>query len=582
LHLLKWIFPDIISNAQEGQDACANSICPPGTTCVPEAEPCLIQPCVPYRCKSTGNAGNPCDSSPCNVGDKCVYNPLIQCKRAPCAQYFCQKSEQTEDVCASVQCASGKVCRPRQQQCFVPPCPQHECVDVTVGGSSDQKTLEMCSPQPQAGACSATLRRWYFDRQTNHCEQYKTGMCRAQGNSNRFETKEGCETTCRDVPSCPPPPPMNQGCQLETQGLHPTTLCPIQTSVCDVSANCSSLSCPPGSACNVVNGRASCVVGSGKPTDDSKLSKCSPLPESGQCRMSVSRWYYNRKTSQCTQFSYGGCGGNLNRYNTKEQCERTCQDVPSCPMVKPASPPTDCKYEGEELNHDLCPVPKLVCDERNTCASMHCDIDSPCQMVDGLARCVKKRRDDQQLNMCSQLSDAGSGLETLPRWSYSRLTNRCDQFIYRGQGGNINRFASKEECEQRCQGVDPCPMISMPAVPPGCHLEAAELNKDLCPLPKLVCNRKPRECSTFDCAPNSICQVVGDRVECVPKGGENQKTETNNRLQVCSQLSERGSCTSVVPRWRYNRQTSRCETFIYGGCRGNPHLQSAVTIKANN
>ncbi|XP_047111390.1 neurexin-4 isoform X1 [Schistocerca piceifrons] len=37
----------------------------------------------------------------------------------------------------------------------------------------------------------------------------------------------------------------------------------------------------------------------------------------------------------------------------------------------------------------------------------------------------------------------------------------------------------------------------------------------------------------------------------------------------CHQPPERGDCTDYVHKWFYSNKTGKCETFIYGGCRGN-------------
>lgn len=38
---------------------------------------------------------------------------------------------------------------------------------------------------------------------------------------------------------------------------------------------------------------------------------------------------------------------------------------------------------------------------------------------------------------------------------------------------------------------------------------------------------------------------------------------------ICRLPPEVGPCDALLKRWYYNPQTRRCETFNYGGCRGN-------------
>ncbi len=41
----------------------------------------------------------------------------------------------------------------------------------------------------------------------------------------------------------------------------------------------------------------------------------------------IDKWSYNLLTSKCEKFIYGGCGGNQNRFDTKEECMKTCVDI---------------------------------------------------------------------------------------------------------------------------------------------------------------------------------------------------------------------------------------------------------------
>ena len=46
----------------------------------------------------------------------------------------------------------------------------------------------------------------------------------------------------------------------------------------------------------------------------------------GPCRMAIRVYYFNAATGTCTQFIYGGCGGNANRFATKKECKKRCED----------------------------------------------------------------------------------------------------------------------------------------------------------------------------------------------------------------------------------------------------------------
>ena len=58
----------------------------------------------------------------------------------------------------------------------------------------------------------------------------------------------------------------------------------------------------------------------------------------------------------------------------------------------------------------------------------------------------------------------------IPSWAHNSVTHECEEFIYGGCGGNKNRFASEEQCEQACtheeqDPVDPDPDLPNPQEP---------------------------------------------------------------------------------------------------------------------
>ncbi|KAL7742076.1 hypothetical protein ACLKA6_018323 [Drosophila palustris] len=42
------------------------------------------------------------------------------------------------------------------------------------------------------------------------------------------------------------------------------------------------------------------------------------------CEAYIPRWSYNPVDKKCVEFIFGGCGGNANRFDTKEICEEKC------------------------------------------------------------------------------------------------------------------------------------------------------------------------------------------------------------------------------------------------------------------
>lgn len=47
----------------------------------------------------------------------------------------------------------------------------------------------------------------------------------------------------------------------------------------------------------------------------------------GKCRASIPRWWYNVTDGSCQPFVYGGCEGNGNNYQSKEECLEKCAGV---------------------------------------------------------------------------------------------------------------------------------------------------------------------------------------------------------------------------------------------------------------
>ncbi|KAG3255963.1 serine peptidase inhibitor, Kunitz type 2 [Ictidomys tridecemlineatus] len=150
----------------------------------------------------------------------------------------------------------------------------------------------------------------------------------------------------------------------------------------------------------------------------------------GRCRASIPRWWYNVTEGSCQPFVYGGCEGNDNNYQSKEECLEKCAGV------------------TENSIYDLD-------SSRNGGAS---SVPS-----------VPRRQDSDDLTddvfnyeeYCAAKAVTGPCRAAFLRWYYDAEKNSCDNFIYGGCRGNKNSYLSKEACMQRCFGKEMYPVLPL-------------------------------------------------------------------------------------------------------------------------
>ncbi|XP_045530771.1 kunitz-type serine protease inhibitor A-like [Pieris brassicae] len=54
---------------------------------------------------------------------------------------------------------------------------------------------------------------------------------------------------------------------------------------------------------------------------------CRLQPDFGRCNSYHPMWFFDLSTRTCKGFSYSGCGGNVNRFDTHQECVSACSEL---------------------------------------------------------------------------------------------------------------------------------------------------------------------------------------------------------------------------------------------------------------
>ena len=70
------------------------------------------------------------------------------------------------------------------------------------------------------------------------------------------------------------------------------------------------------------------------------LTRCPPAAvctleaETGPCRASMPRWHFDLSQRRCVRFTYGGCAGNRNNFDSEEYCMAVCKRLSKCHVTE--------------------------------------------------------------------------------------------------------------------------------------------------------------------------------------------------------------------------------------------------------
>ncbi|CAD6187897.1 unnamed protein product [Caenorhabditis auriculariae] len=272
----------------------------------------------------------------------------------------------------------------------------------------------LCTQPKRLGDCTSAVRRYWYNAATRTCEMFQYTGC--QGNDNNFGSLVSCQQKCR-------------GIHVEPKCVHGRAFRDRNGSFQQCSDKQNGPKCPVNYVCSFDGITHGCC-----PT---KSFTCSLNPDKGvQCGSGRSyRYYFNSNKQTCETFQYEGCDGNSNNFLTSEDCQTYC-GVGGCPNG------------GVPLRDEGTNRP-MSCSEMKLCPSTHECLSIPINGNVGNRCCPTKAhicsQPPQQGNHCSKIS--------VSRYYFNIVTKECASFQFNGCNGNLNNFASPQECNNFCSSA---------------------------------------------------------------------------------------------------------------------------------
>lgn len=324
-----------------------------------------------------------------------------------------------------------------------------------------QTATDICNQQPDPGYCYAYIPQYFYNATSNKCETFIYGGC--PGNENRFRSKEKCMETCNPE--------------------------------------------------SIVSTRSGGRFVKPIKFEPNVVETCNQEPDSGPCLAYIPQFFYNTTSGKCETFIYGGCGGNLNRFDSLTTCQMYCRAFPEVNSTEVCNQPPEtgpCKAYVPQLYYNA---------ESQMCMPfIYGGCDGNYNRFESLQMCLKTCHPEgsdviqedaafKSTDLCHLPMDAGLCDAYMPRYFYNSTSHRCERFIYGGCQGNKNNFGSMRSCILNChEGRD--------------------------------------KATPF-------------------------KAFTSKSTDICSLPPETGPCKAAFPRYYYDPASNGCHLFIYGGCDGN-------------
>ncbi|KAL3989232.1 Kunitz/Bovine pancreatic trypsin inhibitor domain family protein [Acanthocheilonema viteae] len=334
---------------------------------------------------SRGNANNFLSEEDCEATCPAVPNP--------CAYGRPLRNAENEPII----CGGSEGC-PDDYYCHIGSSPE---TTNCCPGSNDTCKLPL-----EVGKGAEQLKRWYFDRKQQMCHQFVyRGL---YGNANNFITREACQQNCEEMNPCGSGTPLT-----ERDGRR--IFCKSNGSdECPNDYFCHKGSSPLTTQCCPRQVKNSC---------EQQLSV-------GRGGEEIPRWFYEASKKKCSEFIYGGLGGNENNFLSRESCEKACREREDyCPHGDPLMEASG-KILAKCGVNDACPL-GFICN-----INVQKNITACCQ---------------DPANFCLQPMDAGRQCKEFEtRYGYDPELDDCVYYQYGGCEGTLNNFETLEKCTEIC------------------------------------------------------------------------------------------------------------------------------------
>ncbi|XP_020371056.1 kunitz-type protease inhibitor 1 isoform X1 [Rhincodon typus] len=197
--------------------------------------------------------------------------------------------------------------------------------DMSITVLSPEQSEEYCKADKKVGPCRGSFPRWHYEANKGSCEPFTYGGCK--GNKNNFVGETECKQACSGVKADKKSSgrsglPQCTGNCHENQFKCNDDCCIDSNLECDETPHCKDKS--DEASCKHIRERFNKLLDIDIPKEK---ARCVYPPITGRCRADFSRFYYNPYTSSCERFTYGGCDGNENRFETVEECVAACRGV---------------------------------------------------------------------------------------------------------------------------------------------------------------------------------------------------------------------------------------------------------------